>query len=202
MQRSICYQRILNFSAHACINTAPVLPTHPKFEDVRCFTKIVLAWEEFMKERHILDLVLASNLLSIFRIMSQDCIYQNLGVSLFWVLPGFNWAPFNFQIPKVLIYCGNGRGYVILNPSISDVRASNSVGVTFNILHKYFPDVTGAAQIWGQLLSTAAPSLTSSTPWFYALLSSLLLSLSFLLMLLILPFLPSPFTSVMPRYFD
>ena len=100
-----------------------------------------------MKERHILDLVLASNLLSIFRIMSQDCIYHNLGVSLFWVLPGFNWAPFNFQIPKILIYCGNGRGYGILNPSISDVRASNSVGVAFNILHKYFPDVTGAAQI-------------------------------------------------------
>ena len=44
-----------------------------------------------------------------------------------------------------------------LNASIADNRASKYVRGTFNILRKYLPDVTGAAQTRGRLLLTTAP---------------------------------------------
>ena len=73
--------------------------------------KILLAREELMKERQLLDIGLYLNVLYVFRITSQERIHENLGVSFLWVFPYFKWATINVKLTRPILYRGNGWGH-------------------------------------------------------------------------------------------
>ena len=82
-QRSVYHGRIPYGSAHPCKIFASIISTHPKFEAVWCFIIMVLNQEEFVKERYLLEIGLALYVSSIFIIIVQEIIHENLGVRFF-----------------------------------------------------------------------------------------------------------------------